>query len=72
VLQGNREGAFVTLDEGASRHPDWVEVRIQSLPILVDRRDAIGARRVLGEVRSLIPDDPRLGAIQDLLESNGL
>ncbi|MBL6721926.1 MAG: tetratricopeptide repeat protein [Planctomycetes bacterium] len=72
VLQGNREGAFVTLDEGASRHPDWVEVRIQSLPILVDRRDAIGARRVLGEVRSLVPDDPRLGAIQDLLESNGL
>lgn len=71
-LRGDREGAFLTLSQGAELHPDWVEVRVQALPILVDRRDALGARRLLEEVETLVPNDRRVEAMRQLIADQGL
>lgn len=71
-LRGDREGAFLTLSQGAELHPDWVEVRVQALPILVDRRDALGARRLLVEVETLVPNDRRVEAMRQLIADQGL
>ena len=71
-LRGDREGAFLTLGQGADLHPDWVEVRVQALPILVDRRDSLGARRLLEEVEALVPNDRRVEAMRQLIADQGL
>lgn len=70
--QGREGSCLQTLLAGSQSHPEWVEVRIQIIPYYVRRRDSLGARSLLEEIRALAPEDPRLTDIQNLISENGL
>lgn len=63
---------FEILMKAAQTHPEWFEVRIQIVPYYVGRKDSIGARSLMAEIKLLAPDDPRLTDILNLIVGSGL